>query len=63
MSEQLMLFQETHQECLEKEIKDIREEWTKTRKSLYARHANLMHLYLEQRAEIEALKAEMHKVA
>jgi chaperonin cofactor prefoldin len=59
MEEQLLLFAETKEEKLERQVKRLQEQCDKIRKSLYARHGDLMKMYLEQKYEMEILKASM----
>lgn len=63
MSEQLLLFEESREEKLEREVQRLKEQSDKVRKSLYAKHGELMKLYLEQKHELETLKAAICKGA
>lgn len=59
--EQLLLFQESREEKLEREVKNIREHCEKVRKSQYAKLGELKKLYLENKYELDTLKAAICK--
>jgi molybdopterin-biosynthesis enzyme MoeA-like protein len=54
--EQLLFFQESKEEKLAREVQRLKEQADKVRKGLYAKHGELMKLYLEQKHELEVLK-------
>ncbi len=58
---QLLLFPETKEEELERRLEDLKRQTDKMRKALFARHGELMKLYLEQRHELETLKEAICK--
>ncbi len=59
MIEQLLLFQESREERLEREVKNLRDQCEKVRKSQYAKLGELKKLYIDQKYEIDTLKAAM----
>lgn len=54
--EQLLLFEESREEKLEREVKRLKEQTEKIRKGIYAKHGELYKLYLEQKQELDILK-------
>jgi len=58
---QLLLFEETKEEELERKVDDLKRQTDKMRRALFARHGELMKLYMEQRHELETLKAAICK--
>lgn len=61
MSQQLVWFQETNEERLEREIKNLREQCDKVRRSQFAKIGELQKLYHETWHELEILKAAFCK--
>lgn len=59
VNEQLLLWQESKEEKLEREVKNLREQCEKVRKSQYAKIGELKKLYMDQKYEIDTLKAAM----
>jgi len=57
--EQLLLFQETKEERLEKEIRNLRDSLEKVRKGQFAKIGELTRMYQETRHELETLKVAM----
>lgn len=57
--DQLLLFQETREEKLEREVRKLRDQCEKVRKSQYAKLSELKKLYIDQKHEIDTLKAAM----
>jgi hypothetical protein len=56
LSTQLYLFEETREDKIESEVKDIRSQCNKLRKSFFARHHELEKMILDLRKELESLK-------
>lgn len=54
--EQLLLFNETREEKMEREIQELKTQNDKVRKSLFAKYHELMTLYLNQSNEIDQLR-------
>ncbi len=59
--QQLQFFEESNEEKLRKELQEIKIKTEKMRKSLHAKHGELMKLYLEQKNELEMLKYALCK--
>ncbi len=57
----LLLFQETKEEILERELKEARKEITNVRKGLFARHSELEKKYQSLFFEFETLKESIAK--
>lgn len=54
--EQLLLFEESREERLEREIKQLREQCEKVRKGQFAKIGELKKLYLDTHHELQVLK-------
>lgn len=61
MIEQFLLFEESKEEKLEREVARLREQCERVRKSQYAKISELNKLYQETRHEIDTLKAALCK--
>lgn len=59
MTEQLMLFQESQEEKLERRMKDLEDKLDKMRKALFSKNANLNKMWQETLYDLETLKAAM----
>lgn len=59
--EQLLLFQESREDRLEKEVKSLREQSEKVRKKLFAENGELKRKYTELYYEYEMLKIAICK--
>lgn len=62
MTEQLMLFEETETERLERQVKNIKESSDKVRKKLFAENNEMYKLILKQQQEIEELKTIVRRI-
>jgi phage shock protein A len=60
-AEQLLLFPETLEEKTDRQLREMRAQNDKVRKALFARHGELVKMYLEQKHELETLKAAICK--
>lgn len=56
---QLLLFEESKEKKLEREVQKLREQSEKVRKSLFAKYGHLYKLYLDQKYEMDTLKEAM----
>lgn len=56
IEQQLILFDETREDILEKKMKLLEDQTSRVRKNLFAKYTELMQLYLEQKTEIDMLK-------
>lgn len=56
---ELLLFQESKEEKLEREISDLRKELGNIRRGLFARHSELERKYQETYFELETLKSSI----
>jgi hypothetical protein len=55
--EQLLFFEETKEQQLERRIEELETSLHKVRRALFARHGELAKMYLETNQEFEAWKA------
>lgn len=62
MTEQLLLFEETETERLERQVKTIKESNDKVRKRLFAEHNEMYKIILKQQQEIEELKTIVRRI-
>lgn len=59
--EQLLLFEDSKEERLEREVKKLRDQCEKIRKGQYAKIGELKKLYLDTKHEIDTLKSAICK--
>lgn len=60
-AQQLMLFEETKEEELERLLHHLEKQVTNLRRGLFARNSELVKMYLENKYELETLKRDMCK--
>lgn len=54
--EQLLLFYEPREDMLVRQVKELKEQLSNTRKGLFKRHQQLTEMYLELYRELEIMK-------
>lgn len=59
MIEQMSMFPETPEEKYERKIREIESKFERVRKNLFARQAELMKMYVEQKWELDVLKGAL----
>lgn len=60
-AQQLMLFEETKEDELERLLHHLEKQVTNLRRGLFARNSELVKMYLENKYELETLKRDMCK--
>ena len=55
-SKQLIMFEETREDMLEKRLNMLEQQMDRVRKNLFAKYTELMQLYLEQKTYIDSMK-------
>jgi hypothetical protein len=60
MEEQLVWYQESKEETLQRQVEILRVQCDRIRKSLFAKHGELLNLYLETRQELDVLKSTLN---
>ncbi len=61
MEQQLVWYVESREETLEKQVQVLRVQCDRIRKSLFAKHSELLNLYIETRKELDEVKAIIYK--
>jgi hypothetical protein len=59
--QQLMMFQETREDKLEREMMKLRDQQDRIRKSQFAKISELEKMYFETREELEGLKSIINR--